>query len=110
MLLTVLAAVIAAAIATITRSTGGFLGVALGWFVIVELAGQGLLASMSPGLARWTLTQNVAALIGPGGVNTFGGFGSRTICLSNLNRFWHLALVAGVVSVLAAGLLRRRDL
>ena len=117
LLLMVLAAVVAAAIATITRSTGGFLGVALGWFVVVEVAGQGLLASVSPGLAQWTLTQNVAALLLPGGSTVFAGeqvvngvTTPRTIHLSNLDGAWHLGALALLVTALAALLLRRRDL
>ena len=116
-LLMVLAAVVAAAIATITRSTGGFLGVALGWFVVVELAGQGLLASVSPGLAQWTLTQNVAALLTPGGSTIFTGeravngvVGPQTMHLSNLDGAWHLGALALLVTVLAGVTLRRRDL
>ena len=114
-LLMVLAAVIAAAIATITRSTGGFLGFALGWFVVVEVAGQGLLSSVSPALARWTLTQNVAALLTPGGTTIFSaasvdGVATRTTHLSNWDGAWHLAVLALLVSGLAGLLLRRRDL
>ncbi len=114
-LLTVLAAVIAAAIATITRSTGGFLGAALGWFVVVEIAAQGVLGSVSPGLTRWTLTQNVAALLTPGGTTVLSatpvdGVATPTVHLSNLDGAWHLAALALLVSALAALLLRRRDL
>ena len=114
-LLMVLAAVIAAAIATITRSTGGFLGFALGWFVVVEVAGQGLLSSVSPALARWTLTQNVAARLTPGGTTVFSaasvdGVATPTTHLSNWDGAWHLAVLALLVSGLAGLLLRRRDL
>ena len=114
-LLMVLAAVIAAAIATVTRSTGGFLGFALGWLVVVEVAGQGVLASIAPGLSQWTLTQNVAALLTPGGTTVFSavpvdGVATRTIHLSNWDGGWHLAVLALLVSGLAGLLLRRRDL
>lgn len=115
--LMVLAGVIAASLATITRSTGGFLGVALGWLVIVEVAGQGLLASVAPRLTPWTLAQSVAALLTPGGQNVYVGDQfvngvqtSGTIQVSNLDGFWHLGLVAVVVTVVAGLLLKRRDL
>lgn len=116
-LLMILAGVAAASIAMITRSTGGFLGVALGWFVIVEVAGQGLLASRAPALAQWTLTQNVTALLTPGGATIYAGdqmtngnFTPREIHVSNLDALWHLGLLAAVVALMAAVLLRRRDL
>lgn len=116
-LLMILAGVAAASIAMITRSTGGFLGVALGWFVIVEVAGQGLLASRAPALAQWTLTQNVTALLTPGGATiyagdqmTYGVFTPREIHVSNLDALWHLGLLAVAVALVAAVLLRRRDL
>jgi hypothetical protein len=116
-LLMVLAAVIAASIAMLTRSTGGFLGVALGWFVLVEVAGQGLLSNLWPTFGRYTLIQNVAALLTPGGVEVFnsdqtanGQQMTRPDMLSNLDGLLYLSLVAVAVSVVAAVLLRRRDL
>jgi hypothetical protein len=116
-LLMVLAAVIAASIAMLTRSTGGFLGVALGWFVLVEVAGQGLLSNLWPTFGRYTLIQNVAALLTPGGIEVFGGNRmvngqqvSQTVQMSNLDGLLYLSLVAVAVSAVAAVLLRRRDL
>jgi hypothetical protein len=113
----VLAAVIAASIAMLTRSTGGFLGVALGWFVLVEVAGQGLLSNLWPTFGRYTLIQNVAALLTPGGIEVFGGNRmvngqqvSQTVQMSNLDGLLYLSLVAVAVSAVAAVLLRRRDL
>ena len=115
--LMVLFAVIAASIATITRSTGGFLGAALGWFVVVELAGQGLLYNYAPALSPFTLTQSAAALLTPGGINVpgrsemvNGTMASSNIQVSNFDGFWHLGLLAVLVTVLAGVLLRRRDL
>ena len=115
--LMLLFAVVAASIATITRSTGGFLGAALGWFVVVEVAGQGLLMNFAPSLAPWTLTQSAIALLTPGGTNVYGGnrmangnLVDRTIHVSNLDGFLHLGLLAVLVTVLAGVLLRRRDL
>lgn len=116
-LLMVLAALIAAGVAMVTRSTGGFLGVALGWLVVVEVAGQGLLLQHVPGLARWTLTQNVAALLSPGGTTVYlgervvnGQQVVQSVHLSNLAGLWHLGLLAVVTTAAAGALLRRRDL
>lgn len=116
-LLMVLAALVAAAIATITRGTGGFLGVALVWLVVIEIGAQALLASKAPALSAWTLTQSAAAAVTPGGlrlylgeVQTATGMQSSSRLVSNLEGLSHLGLLA-VVAVLAAGLLlRRRDL
>ena len=115
--LMLLFAMVAASIATITRSTGGFLGAALGWFVVVELAGQGLLYNYAPALQPFTLTQSAVALLTPGGTNISGGsemvngtMVSSNIHMSNFDGFWHLGLLAVLVTVLAGVLLRRRDL
>lgn len=116
-LLMVLAAVVAAALATITRSTGGFLGVALGWLVLVEGAGQALLLSRLPSLLPWTLTQSVTAAIAPGGSRLYlgeqvvnGQLTARSVLVTNLDGLGHLGLLAVVVVAVAAVLLRRRDL
>ncbi len=115
--LVVVFALLAACLATVTRSTGGFLGVALGWFVGVEVAGQGLLVAYAPGLAQWTLTQNAAGLLTPGGVPIFlgeqvvnGSLQSTTRQLTNLAAFWHLGVFVLVAALAAGVLLRRRDL
>lgn len=115
--LMLLFAVIAASITTITRSTGGFLGVALGWFVLAETAVQGLLYNFAPMLMPFTLTQSTIALLTPGGINVPGRnemvngvMTSANIQVSNFDGFWHLGLLAVLVTVLAGVLLRRRDL
>ncbi len=113
----VLAALVAAGLATLTRGTGGFLGVTLAWLVLVEVAGQALLLGRAPSLVPWTLTQSAAAALQPGGlrlyldqVQTPRGFEQRTQLVSNLDGLSHLGLLAVVVLVAAGVLLRRRDL
>ncbi|HEX8498069.1 MAG TPA: hypothetical protein VF661_12805 [Actinomycetales bacterium] len=116
-LLMVLAALAAAALATVTRSTGGFLGVALGWLIVVEAAGQALLLTWAPALVPWTLANSFAAAITPGGTSVYvgtevvnGQMNGRSELVSNLEGLGHLGLLTVVVVLVAGLLLRRRDL
>jgi hypothetical protein len=113
--LMVLVAILAAALTTVTRHTGGMLGIAFAWFAVVENAVRILFGSR--GWPRWLLTENLAAYLTPGGqhmaVGTVvrdGGLMQRTVLVSNLDALLYLGVVTAVAALLAGLLLRRRDL
>ncbi len=116
--LVVLAALLGFAVSNLARGTGAALGAGFVYFAVVETAVRGV----RPGLQRYLLTDNAAALMLDGGHRIFvfgGGFvdergqfieGPREIVLSNL----HGGLVLGLVSAALVGLgvlvFARRDL
>lgn len=117
--LMVVVGVLAAAVTTITRHTGGTLGLAFGWFAVVENGVRVLFTAR--GWARWLVTENVVAFLNPGGrhivvgppqpgVAAGPGAGPRTVLVSNLDALLYLGVLTAVALVLAGVLLRRRDL
>ena len=115
MLVVVLAAVLAASIAMLTRHTAGLLGVLLGWFVVVENAVRALFYDR--GWPRWLVIENITAFLVPRGQRfqfgeTFdrGGYVPRYVHVSNVEALLYLGLVTAVFVVIAGALLRRRDL
>jgi hypothetical protein len=114
-LVVVLAAVLAASIAMLTRHTAGLLGVLLGWFVVVENAVRALFYDR--GWPRWLVIENITAFLVPRGQRfqfgeTFdrGQYVPRVVHVSNLEALLYLGLVTAVFVVIAGALLRRRDL
>ena len=111
----VLVAVMAVALATVFRSTAGVLGVAFGWFAVVEVAVHALLGQRQ--VVRYMLTDNLAAALLPGGTDLYigqavtpEGVVTGVVHLSNAMGLGYLAVVALALCCLAAVLLRRRDL
>ena len=120
-LLMVVVAVLSAALTTVTRHTGGTLGIAFGWFAVVENAVRIIFTDR--GWPRWLVTENVVAFLSPGGqrmmtASPSAGSGSsmgpveggRTVLVSNLDALLYLGVLTAVAIVLAGVLLRRRDL
>jgi hypothetical protein len=114
-LLAVLAAVLAAAVTTLLRHTGGLLGLLAGWFIIIEPLVQ--VFGGRWGLGRWLLSQNVVAFLMPGGLSmstgvrrTAEGEQPITVLVSNLDALLYVAGITAVAAVAAAVVLRRRDL
>jgi ABC-2 type transport system permease protein len=114
-LVMVLVAVMATALATVFRSTGGVLGVAFGWFAVAEIGVHALFGNRS--VVRFMLTENLTAALSPGGTTLYvgqhltpEGMVPRVVHLSNLAGLGYLAVVAVVLCAIAAVLLRRRDL
>ncbi|MGN6301676.1 MAG: ABC transporter permease subunit [Angustibacter sp.] len=119
--LMVVVAVLAAALTTVTRHTGGTLGLAFAWFAVVENAVRIIFSER--GWPRWLVTENVVAFLSPGGQRMVvgspaSGSGSsmgpgdagRTVLVSNLDALLYLGVLTAVALVLAGVLLRRRDL
>ena len=111
--LMVVVAVLAAAVTTVTRHTGGMLGLAFAWFAVAENAIRIVFAGR--GWGRWLVTENVIAYLTPGGqrmgVGSAGpGQEQRTVLVSNLDALLYLGVITAVALVLAGVLLRRRDL
>jgi hypothetical protein len=111
----VLVAVMAVALATVFRGTAGVLGVAFGWFAVVEVGVHAIFGQRQ--VVRYMLTDNLAAALLPGGTDLYigqqvtpDGVGSAVVHLSNAVGLTYLAAVALALSVLALVLLRRRDL
>jgi ABC-2 type transport system permease protein len=111
----VLVSVMATALATVFRSTGGVLGVAFGWFAVVEVAVHALLGQRQ--VVRYMLTDNLAAALLPGGTDLYlgqqvtpEGVTAGVVHLSNAMGLGYLAVVALALCCLAVVLLRRRDL
>ncbi|HET8615203.1 MAG TPA: hypothetical protein VFL94_06730 [Actinomycetales bacterium] len=114
-LIMVLVALVAATLATVFRSTGGVLGVAFGWFAVVEVGVHAVFGGRW--VVRYLLTENLAAAIIPGGNDlyigqhlTANGMEPRLVHLSNGAGLLYLVVLAGALCVVAAALLRRRDL
>jgi ABC-2 type transport system permease protein len=114
--LAVIAALVGASITMLTRHTAVLLGVAFGWFAVVETAVQALF--FDRGWTRWLLSSDIAAFLTPGGqrfssgsiVGPQGFVAGPEVVVSNLDG---LALLLGllvVVTVGAGAVLRRRDL
>jgi hypothetical protein len=108
-------ALMSAALATVFRSTGGVLGVAFGWFAVVEIAVHAFFSGR--GIIRYMLTDNLVAALMPGGNNlyigdrvTAEGMVPNVVHLSNAAGLAYLAAVALLLCALAAVLMRRRDL
>jgi hypothetical protein len=108
-------ALMSAALATVFRSTGGVLGVAFGWFAVVEIAVHAFFSGR--GIIRYMLTDNLVAALMPGGNNlyignrvTAEGMMPNVVHLSNAMGLAYLGVVALALCALAAVLLRRRDL
>lgn len=119
--LMVVVAVLAAAVTTVTRHTGGTLGIAFAWFAVVENAVR--IVFSQRGWPRWLVTENVVAFLSPGGQRMIAGSpasgsgssmgpddGGRTVLVSNLDALLYLGVLTAVALVLAGVLLRRRDL
>ncbi|KQX61612.1 ABC transporter permease subunit [Angustibacter sp. Root456] len=119
--LMVVVAVLAAALTTVTRHTGGTLGIAFAWFAVAENAVR--IVFSQRGWARWLVTENVVAFLSPGGQQMMVGSpaagsgssmgpdeGGRTVLVSNLDALLYLGVLTAVALVLAGVLLRRRDL
>lgn len=111
----VLVSLMSAALATVFRSTGGVLGVAFGWFAVVEVAGHALFGETR--VVRYLLTENLGAALLPGGSDlyigqqlTANGMAPRVVHLSNGDGLLYLVVLAALLCVLAGALLRRRDL
>lgn len=114
-LVMVIVAVMSAALATVFRSTGGVLGVAFGWFAVVEIGVHALFGARP--VVRYMLTDNLTAALVPGGTNlylgerlTSQGMEPHIVHLSNASGLLYVAVVAAALSAAAALLLRRRDL
>lgn len=113
--LMVIAALLAAAIAMLTRGTGGALGAAFGYFAVVEIGVNAVLGQVA---GRWTLTQNIGAYLSPGGLHLAGHIvrhrdGSRQLTMvlvSNLDALAYLGAAVAVTTLAALVSLRRRDL
>jgi hypothetical protein len=113
--LMVLAAVLAASVTSVTRHTGGLLGLLFAWFAVAENAIRVIGADR--GWPRWLLTENILAFLTPGGspMDTANGPATdgpqpATAVLSNLEALLYLGVVTATAAVLAGVLLRRRDL
>lgn len=113
--LMVLAAVLAGAITTVVRHTGGLLGIFFGWFAVAENLVRAV--GYDRGWTRWLLTENVVAFLTPGGMQmpvgtkvTSSGIEPRFVQVSNLDALLYLGIITAAVALLAALLLRRRDL
>lgn len=114
--LMVTAAVLAAAVTSLTRHTGGMLGAAFAWFAVVENAVR--IAFGQRGWGRWLISENVVAFLNPGGlqvpagraVGRDGQIAERTVLVSNLDALAYLGGLTAVCVVIAVVLLRRRDL
>jgi hypothetical protein len=111
----VLVALMAAALASVFRSTGGVLGVAFGWFAVVEVVVHATLGDR--GIVRFMMLDNLAAALTPGGTDLYlgqqlteKGMVQRVVHLSNGDGLLFLTAVAAALCVLAAVMLRRRDL
>jgi len=111
----VLVALMSAALATVFRSTGGVLGVAFGWFAVVEIAVHAFFSGR--GVLRYMLTENLVAALMPGGSTlyvgqrvTADGVVPNMVHLSNWAGLAYLGVVTTALCALAAVLLRRRDL
>jgi hypothetical protein len=114
-LVMVLVGLVSAALATALRSTGGVLGVAFGWFAVVEVGVHAVFGDRS--VVRYLLTENLAAALIPGGNDlyigqqlTANGMEPRLVHLSNGAGLLYLLVMAGALCVAAAVMLRRRDL
>lgn len=111
--LMVLAAVLAAAVTTLTRHTGGLLAIAFAWFAVAENAVRLLFADR--GWPRWLVSQNIAAFLVPGGLTMPAGTSlsrtgqlvARTVLVSNLDALLYLGGLTGVALLLAAVAVRR---
>lgn len=108
-------ALMSAALATVFRSTGGVLGVAFGWFAVVEIAVHAFFSGR--GIIRYMLTENLVAALMPGGSTVYigdrvtaEGVVPNIVHLSNAAGLAYLGVVALALCALAAVLLRRRDL
>jgi hypothetical protein len=115
-LLVVLVALLGFGLANLIRNTGAALGVAFVWFAVLE----NLVRAVRPAWQRWLVSDNVGALVSPGGTR-FGYPGTAVDANGNVQNFvevhlsnLHGGLVLGVVTaaVLVVGtvLFRRRDL
>jgi len=112
--LMVLAAVLAASVTTVTRHTGGLLGLLFAWFAVAENAVR--ILGSDRGWPRWLLTENIVAFLLPGGQRMAstsegptGALQPETL-VSNLDALLYLGAVTAGAAVLAGVLLRRRDL
>ena len=113
--LMVLAGVLAACVTSVTRHTGGLLGLLFAWFAVAENAVRVL--GSDRGWPRWLLTENILAFLLPGGRLMATGTGFTTegrdagsVLVSNLDALLYLGAVTAAAAVLAGVLLRRRDL
>jgi hypothetical protein len=113
--LMVLAALLAASVTSITRHTGGLLGLMFAWFAVAENAVRALAGDR--GWSRWLITENILAFLMPGGQRlpagtriTAEGLEPRTVLVSNLDALLYLGLLTAAAALLAGVLLRRRDL
>lgn len=115
-LLVVLVALLGFGLANLIRNTGAALGVAFVWFAVLE----NLVRAVRPAWQQWLVSDNVGALVSPGGI-TIGYPGTAVDANGNVQNFvevhlsnLHGGLVLGAVTaaVLAVGtvLFRRRDL
>lgn len=111
----VLAGVLAACVTSMTRHTGGLLGLLFAWFAVAENAVRVL--GSDRGWPRWLLTENILAFLLPGGQSMATGTGFTTegpqagsVLVSNLDALLYLGAVTAAAAVLAGVLLRRRDL
>jgi hypothetical protein len=111
----VLVAIMAVALATVFRGTAGVLGVAFGWFAVVEVGVHAVFGQRQ--VVRYMLTDNLAAALLPGGTDLYigqqmtpDGVAPAVVHLSNAMGLGYLAAVALAVCALALVLLRRRDL
>lgn len=110
-----LAALVSASLASVFRSTGGVLGVAFGWFAVVEVVVHAMFGDRT--LVRFMLLDNLGAALMPGGTDLYlgqqiteRGMADRIVHLSNADGLLFLTVVAAVLCALAAVMLRRRDL
>jgi ABC-type transport system involved in multi-copper enzyme maturation permease subunit len=113
--LMVLAALLAASVTSITRHTGGLLGLMFAWFAVAENAVRALAGDR--GWSRWLITENILAFLVPGGQHlpagtriTADGVQPSTVLVSNLDALLYLVLLTAAAGLLAGVLLRRRDL
>ncbi|HKG49025.1 MAG TPA: hypothetical protein VKB14_01150, partial [Actinomycetales bacterium] len=112
--LMVLAGVLAASVTTVTRHTGGLLGLLFAWFAVAENAVR--ILGSDRGWPRWLLTENITAFLLPGGRRLESSTDEPTGALqpetlvSNLDALLYLGAVTAGAAVLAGVLLRRRDL
>lgn len=115
-LLVVLVALLGFGLANLIRNTGAALGVAFVWFAVLE----NLVRAVRPAWQQWLISDNVGALVSPGGLR-YGYPGTSVdangnvkdfveVHLSNLHGGLVLGAVTAAVLVVGTVLFRRRDL
>jgi hypothetical protein len=105
----VLWALLGYAVASLTRSTAGGIGVLVAELVLVE----GFLRGLVPSVARWTLIQNAVGWIGdrPYAVESSAGFDAGSLSVTTPNEaLLTIVAIVGAVSGLALVAFARRDI